>query len=275
MATDTPSPLADAPSPRLKLPAPVLTDAADVPFDIKGLRDALDPVTVVFLQGLAGAMPAAGTPGRYYWATDTKVLFYDDGTTGYQPGAMSPGDLKPTAAAVAPQGWLLCNGQQYSRGDYAVLFNVIGLAWTGTDDGSTFNVPDLRGRAPIGAGQGAGLTNRLVGQRGGEESHVLNTNEMPLHGHAVSDPPHSHGVYDPPHAHTEWGADALWTYGGGQYQTPTVIGSWGGNQHATSYNATGIGIYGSATGVSVVAAGGNGAHGNMQPFAAVNWLIKT
>jgi microcystin-dependent protein len=275
MATDTPSPFADAPSARLKLPAPVLTDPCDVPLDIKALRDSLDPVTVVFAQGPAGAMPAAGTSGRYWWATDTKVLFYDDGTTWYQPGAMSPGDLKPTAVSTAPLGWLLCNGGQYSRSDYAVLFNAIGLAWTGTDDGATFNVPDLRGRAPIGAGQGPGLTNHLMGQRGGEESHVLSGTEMPSHGHGVSDPTHAHSVYDPSHGHTQWGADTQWTYGGGSFQTPTVIGSWGGNNHGTAGAGTGIQIYGAGTGISIQAAGGNGAHGNMQPWAAVNWLIKT
>ena len=279
MATDTPSPLgSDAPSNRLKLPAPVLTDPADVPLDIKALRDALDPVTVVFQQGLAGAMPQAGTAGRYYWATDTKVLFYDDGTTWYQPGAMSPGDIKATAAAAAPQGWLLCNGQQYSRSDYAVLFNVIGLAWSGVDDGATFNVPDFRGRTPIGAGQGSGLTNHLVGQRGGEEAHVLNVQEMPSHNHGVSDPTHAHSVYDPGHAHGmpypfyvngDYGQGSF-TVGGG-----SAVRFYALNGPNTNGSGTGVQIYGAATGIGVQLNGGSGGHGNMQPWAAVNWLIKT
>jgi microcystin-dependent protein len=276
MSIDTPTQTgSDTPSPRLKLPGPVLTDPADVPLDITALRDALDPVTVVFSQGLANSMPAAGVTGRYYWATDTKVLYYDDGTSWYQPGSTPAGGLLPTASQLAPQGWLLCNGAQYSRSTYAVLFNAIGLSWTGTDDGATFNVPDLRGRMPVGAGQGPGLTNRLVGTRSGSETQGLGVNEMPVHAHGVNDPPHVHGVYDPPHGHTQWGADTLWTYGGGGFQTPTVIGSWGGNQHGVAGSSTGVQIYGAATGVSIQNAGGGAPHNNMPPFAAVNWLIKT
>lgn len=303
----------DTPSPRLKLPGPILTDPADVPLDIRALRDALDPVTVVFMQGLASAMPAAGVSGRYYWATDTKVLFYDDGTTWYQPGAMSPGDIKPTAASLAPLGWLLCDGAQYSRSTYAVLFNAIGLSWTTTDDGATFNVPDLRGRTPIGAGQGAGLTNHLVGQRGGAEAHALTAGEMPSHGHGVNDPTHVHGLYDPSHTHGATANDhvhnlsdpghihqsnlsagncavVVWTSGAQGQQWTT--GGWGWSDIGRGWTGqamggatdrgvavggsyTGQSVYGAATGISVAAAGGSGAHANMPPWAAVNWLIKT
>src|SRR5260370_42480921 len=59
-----------------------------------------------------------------------------------------------------------------SRSTYSALFQAIGTNW-GSVDGSSFNVPDLRGRAPIGTGQGVNLTNRTVGQLIGEETHIL------------------------------------------------------------------------------------------------------
>jgi microcystin-dependent protein len=268
----------DAPTPRLGLPGPVLTDPADVPLDVKALRDALDPVTVVFLQGLAGAMPAAGTSGRYYWATDTKVLYYDDGTTWYQPGSTPAGGLMPTASQLAPQGWLLCNGAQYSRSTYAVLWNAIGLSWTATDDGATFNVPDLRSRMPVGAGQGAGLTNRSVGQRGGEEVHALSPGEMPVHAHGVNDPTHAHGVYDPGHSHPmpyPFWVNGEYMQGSMTVGSGTAVRIYIINGPNTNASGTGVQIYGSGTGISIGNAGGGAAHNNLPPWAAVNWLIKT
>lgn len=66
---------------RLALPYPSGTDTVDVVRDVSALATKLDPSTAIFLQGTAGARPAAGVQGRFYWATDTKVLTYDNGTT--------------------------------------------------------------------------------------------------------------------------------------------------------------------------------------------------
>ncbi len=80
------------------------------------------------------------------------------------------GEIKTYAGAAAPAGWLSCNGALISRADYAALYEVIGITY-GTGDGSTtFALPDLRGRIPIGAGHGAGLTNRGLGVVGGMNS---------------------------------------------------------------------------------------------------------
>jgi hypothetical protein len=66
---------------RLALPRPVGGELADGPDGFNDLTDVLDPVTAVFAQGLLSARPVVGTRGRFYWATDIKQLFYDDGTT--------------------------------------------------------------------------------------------------------------------------------------------------------------------------------------------------
>lgn len=96
------------------------------------------------------------------------------------------GSIVQFGATTAPAGWLLCDGAAVSRTTYAVLFAAIGTTW-GTGDGSTtFNVPDHRGRTPIGQGTGAGLTGRTLAAILGEEIHALTTAEMPAHFHTAA-----------------------------------------------------------------------------------------
>src|SRR3954447_6125965 len=97
--------------------------------------------------------------------------------------AASTGDLKPSAAATPPPGWLVCDGSAVSRSTFATLFGAIGTAYGAGDGSTTFNLPDLRGRVPVGAGTGAGLTARTLGAAGGEENHTLSAAEMPSHNH--------------------------------------------------------------------------------------------
>lgn len=97
------------------------------------------------------------------------------------------GDLK-TSAQIANHGkWLICQGAAISRTTYSALFALIGTSF-GTGDGSTtFNLPDARSSVLGSIGQGAGLTNRTLGQVIGEETHTLNVNEMPTHNHVSPD----------------------------------------------------------------------------------------
>lgn len=81
---------------------------------------------------------------------------------------------------------LACDGASYLRSDYPDLFAAIGTVW-GAVDISHFNVPDLRSRGIVGAGQGAGLSLRTAGQTFGEENHTLTIAEMPTHNHAIGD----------------------------------------------------------------------------------------
>jgi microcystin-dependent protein len=63
------------------------------------------------------------------------------------------GEMRAYGGASAPVGWLLCDGSAMSRSAYAALFGVIGSTFGAGDGSTTFNVPDLRGKVPIGAGQ--------------------------------------------------------------------------------------------------------------------------
>lgn len=97
------------------------------------------------------------------------------------PHTAQIGQVTAFAGSTAPNGWLLCDGSAVSRTTYAKLFAVIGTTY-GTGDGSTtFNVPDLRGRFPLGSGTGtaATATAHTLGDRSGQETHTLTINELP------------------------------------------------------------------------------------------------
>jgi microcystin-dependent protein len=87
-------------------------------------------------------------------------------------------------------GWLLADGSEVSRTTYANLFAAIGTRYGDGDTTTTFNLPDARGRSPIGAGAGAGgLTFRDANSPYiGEENHAQTIAEMPVHHHSWNGP---------------------------------------------------------------------------------------
>ena len=84
----------------------------------------------------------------------------------------------------APYGWAQCNGQLLPITDYEALFALLGTTWGG-DGITTFGLPNLQGRVPIGMGQGPGLPNYSIGQSGGSETATLNINNLPAHTHPL------------------------------------------------------------------------------------------
>jgi len=87
------------------------------------------------------------------------------------------------AAANLPTGYLVCNGDAVSRSTYSVLFGLLSTDYGVGNGSTTFNLPDLRGRAPIGVGTGTGLTARALAATTGTETHTLITAEIPSHNH--------------------------------------------------------------------------------------------
>lgn len=81
-----------------------------------------------------------------------------------------------------PANWMFCEGQSLSVNNYQLLFSLLGTTYGG-DGVTTFKLPDLRGRAPLHVGQGGGLTNRVLGQFGGNETVTLLTSQIPAHNH--------------------------------------------------------------------------------------------
>ena len=78
----------------------------------------------------------------------------------------------------APRGWALCNGQLLAISQNSALFSILGTTYGG-DGRTTFGLPDLRGRAPLHAGNGPGLTPRSLGQKSGSETNTLTTANLP------------------------------------------------------------------------------------------------
>jgi len=84
----------------------------------------------------------------------------------------------------APKGWAFCAGQLLPLSQNTALFSLLGTTYGG-DGKSTFALPNLQGTVPMSAGQGAGLTDRFLGETSGSETVTLLTSEMPAHDHTV------------------------------------------------------------------------------------------
>jgi microcystin-dependent protein len=94
------------------------------------------------------------------------------------------GEIEIFSFGYAPRGWAPCNGQLMSINQNQALFSLLGTKFGGNGM-TTFALPDLRGRVPVGQGNGPGLPPRVIGQTGGEEGHTLQVSEMPLHTHTL------------------------------------------------------------------------------------------
>ncbi|KYG03044.1 hypothetical protein BE21_53625 [Sorangium cellulosum] len=156
------------------------------------------------------------------------------------------GTLVAYGGDSAPEGWLMCHGQEESRQTYADLFAVIGETY-GTAAAGKFRVPDLRTRVPVGVGTGYSR-----GATGGSATHTLTTDEMPTHDHEVNDPGHSHRI-----------RRCLTTDDVERTIYNSIV-----DQH--DYQDTEI----AKTGITLGNSGGSKPHNNMQPYTVVNYIIK-
>lgn len=85
----------------------------------------------------------------------------------------------------APKGWAFCAGQLQSIAQNAALFSLLGTTYGG-DGVTTFALPNLQSRVPIGSGQGPGLTNRELGEISGSETVTLLISNLPQHNHLIT-----------------------------------------------------------------------------------------
>jgi len=117
---------------------------------------------------------------------------------------------KSTAPTATASGgtWLVCDGSAISRTTYSSLFTVIGTSFGSGDNNTTFNIPDLRARIPVGynagtIGSGAtARTSKAVAASSGEEAHALTEGELAAHSHAIPATAHKHDITDKSHVHT-------------------------------------------------------------------------
>ncbi|KGI79271.1 phage tail protein [Oleiagrimonas soli] len=93
------------------------------------------------------------------------------------------GEIRLFSFPRIPRGWLSCDGTLLPISQYDALFSLLGTLYGG-DGQTTFGLPDLRGRLPIGYGNGNGLTPRPIGQKSGSETVTLLSTQIPQHSHS-------------------------------------------------------------------------------------------
>lgn len=201
----------------------------------------------------------------------------DTGILNFVPVGLGP---VPWPTATAPSGWVLCTGQQLSRLTYKGLFDVIGTSFGAGDGSTTFNVPNMQQRFPLGkAASGTGST--LAGTGGNiDHTHTgpSHVHSGPSHSHTIpntnSESAHTHGFSattgTPSSTQTATvGVDGPYAH---QTHTHDVSGTTGaGSAHSHSFSAN----TGNA-GTGDTGAAGTGATGTGNPpFLVVNYIIFT
>jgi microcystin-dependent protein len=159
------------------------------------------------------------------------------------------GEIRLVAFNFAPSGWAQCNGQILSISQNTALFSLLGTQFGG-DGRTTFGLPNLQGMAPMGQGNGAGLTSRVMGETGGEPTVTLLQSEMPSHTHSAQ-------------AGTASNSDAPGSttiFGDGGRGKPEAYGPASGSPATMSAAAVGT-------------AGGNQPHNNLPPYLVSNFVI--
>ncbi len=96
-------------------------------------------------------------------------------------------EIKMWGLNFNPRGWMFCQGQLISIAQYTALFSLLGTTYGGNGQ-TTFGLPDMRSRVPVGQGQGPGLSNYTLGQKAGAENVTLTTTNLPTHTHSHSQP---------------------------------------------------------------------------------------
>lgn len=176
------------------------------------------------------------------------------------------GAVMPYAGTTEPTGWLFCYGQAVSRTTYADLFTAISTTYGVGDGSTTFNLPDLRGRAVAGKDDMGGVSaNRLtaiggvggdvLGTTGGLEDHTLTSAQMPTHTHFIA-------------AAVDAAAASV------SLSTTNRMA----RENNSSTDTHDYSLHGVSTGASVGLSGETGsgsAHNNVQPTIILNYVIKT
>jgi len=92
------------------------------------------------------------------------------------------GEIIMFGGNFAPRGWAFCDGQLLAISSHSALFSILGTTYGG-DGRTTFGLPDMRGRVPIHPGNGPGLSDYRLGQKGGRELVTLSVANLPSHSH--------------------------------------------------------------------------------------------
>lgn len=156
------------------------------------------------------------------------------------------GEIRLFAGNFAPTGWAFCDGQLLAIAENDALFSLLGTTYGG-DGETSFGLPDLRGRLPIHAGTGPGLSPRVLGSSTGVEEVTITANQLPSHTHALQASTRPANSPNP---------------AGHVLATSTGIDLFIDEVPGTSLNAQ-----------AVTATGGSQSHDNLMPYLCVNFII--
>lgn len=160
------------------------------------------------------------------------------------------GEIRMFAGNFAPRGWAFCDGQLLAVSQNDALFSLLGTIYGG-DGRTTFGLPDLRGRIPLHAGSGPGLSPRRLGAKSGSETETLTVNQLPSHTHDMPVSNAAVATQKNPSGRTL----ATLPPGGALYEGPSET------MDAT-LNSAAIGN-----------TGGSRSHTNLMPFICINYII--
>lgn len=174
------------------------------------------------------------------------------------------GEIRAFAFDYMPEGWIFCDGRQLTVNQYQILYAILGNIYGGTS-GITFNLPDLRGLAPVptGISTSTGITTQ-IGQVYGQKAITLNAGQMPLHTHQAKGVGALAGqtLSDTPSA-TSWPAITRYPSGNVTYD------SWTTESPSIAMHPSAIG----PAGGNPAMGGAPDAHSNISPYLTVNFCI--
>ena len=204
-------------------------------------------------------------------------------TASYQPGSITIAALAQSLIDVIipagmirmfggpniPPGWLVCDGTAYAQSTYPALYAAIGTYWGAGSGAQQFNVPDLRGRSPMGYVNTplSGITARAFGTKAGEEYHQLSVSELAYHNHTSQ--PHDHNWYDHGHYHHIPGTPT------GQIGTTSTVLAAPGGSTATDTSVSTSGVTFNPQSVTTDNTGSNAGHNTIHPVVVCYFIIKT
>lgn len=157
------------------------------------------------------------------------------------------GEIRMFAGNFAPRGWAFCDGQLLAVSQNDALFSLLGTIYGG-DGRTTFGLPDLRGRIPIHAGTGPGLSPRRLGAKAGSEEETLTVNQLPSHSHAWR-------AFSGNASNNQPNETALATTVGDLYRDD--------NANLANMNTS-----------MIENVGGSQSHGNLMPFLCIHFIIS-